>query len=61
MAKAVEATQDEESKISDENDAEKVYDAIIVGAGAAGVGVAISILLFFRINFSVSDSRRSNP
>ena len=61
MAKAVEATQDEESKISDENDAEKVYDAIIVGAGAAGVGVAISILLFFRIHFSVSDSRRSNP
>ena len=43
MAKAVEATQDEEIKISDENDAEKVYDAIIVGAGAAGVGVAIAL------------------
>ena len=40
MAKAVEATQEEKSKISDENDAERVYDAIIVGAGAAGVGVA---------------------
>ena len=43
MAKAVEATQEEESKTSDENDAERVYDAIIVGAGAAGVGVAIAL------------------
>ena len=43
MAKAVEATQDKKSKISDENDAEKVYDTIIVGAGAAGVGVAIAL------------------
>ena len=43
MAKAVEATQEEKSKISDENDADRVYDAIIVGAGAAGVGVAIAL------------------
>ena len=43
MAKAVEAAKEEKGEISDENDAERVYDAIIVGAGAAGVGVAIAL------------------